>query len=732
MKEFKRIVLIPLCSVLLLNIQAQEEKTIELFLSYQGDAIYGATVNWLNTNDGAISDEIGMVTLDLVELPAKSLISHAGFKADTIDITPSSPHIMYYRMTADKVLEEVEIRKKRKSNYVSSLESIKTEVISSAELNKAACCDLSESFQSNASVDVGDADAVSGSKEITFLGLDGVYVQQLINNIPAVRGLASSFGMNYIPGPWIKQIAVSKGGGSVVNGYESMTGSISLNFKDINDEKLNLDLFGNHLGRVEANVLGQIKVGEKWSTGIGGNFGILKHKFDNNGDSFLDQTLFTRYNLLNKWDKVGEKTMQHIAIQGIYENRENGQMQFYDDEPKGNAYGIGIETKHINGYFKNGFRFEEKPFQSAAIVLNGFYHNEQSFFGNNVYDGEQYSFNGSGIFQTIIKTTEHKISTGGNVLVEHYDETLNDVSYVKKEYVPGVFFEYTYNREPKFTLVAGLRYDQHNLFGAQISPRLHVRYAPVENTTLRMSASRGFRSANLFAENKYLLASSRAIVWNGEPLQDAVWNYGINLTQSFNLKNRDGYFSVDLYRTDFTSKTLVDLDQSTQEIIVQNVSENAFANSIQVELAAEVANGLDLKIAYKFDDARAVYANELSQNPMTTRHKGLFTASYMTPNEQWQFDWITKVHGKHRLVYNELAVDRGEFSPAYVSMNVQVNKYFENGIEIYIGGENISNYTQADPIIGGEDPYQNGFDASQVWGPIVGGILYGGLRYKLK
>ena len=81
-------------------------------------------------------------------------------------------------------------------------------IINKAELFKAACCNLGESFTTNPSVDVNYSDAATGAKQIKLLGLSGTYVQMLTENLPNFRGAAAPFALDYVPGPRYQQFVL--------------------------------------------------------------------------------------------------------------------------------------------------------------------------------------------------------------------------------------------------------------------------------------------------------------------------------------------------------------------------------------------------------------------------------------------------------------------------------------------------------------------------------------------
>jgi outer membrane cobalamin receptor len=728
----KHIIQIVLTIILLGNI-VQAQNQIHIFVSdEENNRLSGANIYWKNAQTGTTSDTRGVALLSFVELPDFIIVSYIGFKNDTILVT--SPNQVHFDviLNSELSLDEFTFTEKQKSYEISVVTPLKTEIINEHELTKGACCDLSESFETNASVDVEYTDAITGAKEINFLGLGGVYALLQTENVATIRGLASSFGLNYIPGSWIDNIKISKGAGSVTEGYESITGSIALDYKDVKSkDKVYIDAFGNHFGRFESNIHGNVKVNDKWSSFLAGNVGLMKTKIDKNKDSFLDFPLTDRYIFLNKWDYQSDRLSQHFLVKGLYENRIGGQTNFVKLTDLGteNSYGLGIKTKRVESFYKAGYRLEGRP-QSISSISSFIWHDEENVFGKNLYSGSQINFNTRFIYKSIVKSTFHNIQTGVSFIYDKYDERYNDLDYFREEFVPGVFAEYTYNNTQNITLVAGIRFDYHNLFGFQYSPRVHAKFDLSPSSILRVSGGRGFRTVNVFGENKALFASSRELMFENRRNFEAAWNYGISFTQKYNLANREGHLSVDFFRTDFEELYMVDIFGGDNMIRISNTKSRAYSNSFLVEAMYELVNNLDIKIAYKLDDVKATFNGVLLQQPTTYRNKGLIAVSYTTPDDKWQLDINTQIHGKHALSDLESSVPF--FSPRFVIMNMKVEHFFNKGFSVYVGGENITYFTQPNPIIGADNPFGELFDASQVWGPIVGGMFYGGVRYRLK
>ena len=157
------------------------------------------------------------------------VISYVGYQQKVITVT--EPKSVTVQLSPSSDLETIVINAERKATQVSLLDSRNIIVLNSKELLKAACCNLSESFETNASIDVNFSDAVTGTKQIKMLGLTNPYILITQENIPSVRGASQAYGLTFTPGTWLESIQITKGSGSVVNGFESIAGQINTELK---------------------------------------------------------------------------------------------------------------------------------------------------------------------------------------------------------------------------------------------------------------------------------------------------------------------------------------------------------------------------------------------------------------------------------------------------------------------------------------------------------------------
>jgi outer membrane receptor for ferrienterochelin and colicin/copper chaperone CopZ len=704
----------------------------------------GASVIWLGTKNGTTTDSTGIFNIREDATSRSLVVSYSGYEPDTLTV-PDFKELKII-LAANNQLGDVIVTAKQRSTYLSATNPIRTQVMTGKELFKAACCNLSESFETNPSVDVSYNDAVTGSKQIQLLGLSGNYTQLTVENLPGPRGLATPLGLNSIAGPWVESIQLTKGIGSVANGYESIAGQINVELKKPeNSEKLYANVYVNDFGKTDLNLNLSGKIGTKWSTALLLHDDFLTaRQLDFNKDGFRDLPTGNQFSLINRWKyDDGKGLLTQFGVKFLNDRRTGGEVG-YDpvfDKNTTRKYGLGINTDRFEAFAKTGYVFPEKKYKSIGLQLAFVDHRQDSYFGLTTYDAKQQSVYGNLIYQSIIGNTAHKFRTGASFQQDQYDENFKSLNFKRTETVPGVFFEYTYTANEKFTLVGGVRADHNNLFGFVASPRLHLRYEPIKGTTIRASAGRGQRTANIFAENTSVFVSSRQVniidavpgkAYGLDP--EVAWNKGISLDQKFKLFHRDGLISIDYFRNDFTSQVIVDME-NPREINFYNLQGKSFSNSLQAELNFELVKKLDLRLAYRHFDVKSTYGNKLLQRPLTSADRAFANLAYSTNG--WKFDYTINYNGKKRIpgtLSNPVEFQRDPSSPAFILMNGQVSKTVgkKRPIDFYLGAENLTNYFQKNVIVAAGQPFSPYFDASLVWGPVTGRMFYAGARFKIK
>ena len=597
-----------------------------------------------------------------------------------------------------------------------------------AELFKAACCNLGESFTTNPSVDVNYSDATTGAKQIKLLGLSGIYVQMLTENLPNFRGAAAPYALDYVPGPWMNSIQVSKGASSVKYGYESITGQIDIEYlKPDADPGMTVNLYGNTLSRMEANADGNIHLDEHLSAEVLLHYQDDWGHHDENDDGFLDQPNVRQWNLQNRWKWRGDHYLFHGGLSMVKEKREGGQ-NHHTAPNSHHPYAIGVETDRYEGYMKHAFILNAEHGTNIALMANASLHKLDATYGHKTYNVDEKTAYAQLMFETNF-TEVHNLSAG--ISFNHDYLTKDD-----KETTPGIYTQYTYNLAGKLVAMAGVRADHSSRYGTFVTPRFHLKYTPADFLTLRLSAGKGYRTVHALAENTYLLSSGRTLLID-DLKQERAWNYGISSAFYIPLWGKTLKLNAEYYHTHFSQQAIIDYDSDPTLLRITNLQGRSYSNTFQVDATYPLIEGLELTAAYRLNDVKTTYNGRLMQKPLTSRYKGLVTLSYKTPLELWQMDVTLQLNGGGRIPHHLETLDNGQWTTdsrtsfhSYQQLNAQITRWFRH-FSIYIGGENLTGFRQKQTIIDAANPWGTTFDPTLVWGPVHGALGYIGIRWNL-
>jgi outer membrane receptor for ferrienterochelin and colicin len=704
----------------------------------------GVTVYFPGTTHATTTAEDGSFEIKKQETdPLKLAFSLVGFNPDTVELTGKDQHIML-KMNSNTQLDEIKAVGYQTGMLNSRTSLFRTETITKTGLTKLACCNLSESFENSATVTVGFTDAVSGAKQIQMLGLSGLYVQMMGENIPTMRGLAQTFGWNYIPGPWLESIQVSKGASSVLNGYESVSGQINLEFKKPHTaEPLFINLFSNTTGRYEANVTSAVSFSDKWSMGLLGHYSAETVEHDYNRDGFMDKPTSQIVNLYNRWDYQSFEDngfRSQTGLKFLYETRHGGQTKHGNEQQSAHLFGSDITNKSFTVENKTG-SYVGAGDNSSIGFINAFTHYEQEAgIGMKIFGGKQNTYYSNLLFSSKIGELQtHKYTVGASFLYDNVKSYFQDRTGLDRaETVPGVFGEYTFSPVEKFTAVLGFRADHNSRYGWLTTPRINLKYDINEYITTRASAGRGFHSPNAIFENIGLMASSRTVdVSNINELGiEKAWNYGGNMQFAIPVSDKNHLsLGFDYFHTNFENQIIADMERGRHSLFFYNLQGRSFADVWQMDLTYSPFTRFDVYAAFRYNNTQITYTDPSGRNfqkekPLMSRYRGLVNLAYATPLRKWVFDFTTQMNGPTRLPNLNGYDEKSEYSPAYPMIYAQVTKNTKR-FDVYLGVENLTNYRQKDPIIEPENPFGENFDSSRIWGPLMGREIYLGVRIRI-
>ena len=695
------------------------------------------------------------------------VVDQHGHAIDTTDI---------YGERADS-LDAAVFTSSAQGNYISRFKDVRTEVISAAGLCKMACCNLAESFENSASVTVGYSDAVTGARQIRLLGLSGVYTQMLDETRPVMRGLSAPFGLSYVPGQWLESIQIAKGSSSVINGVECMTGQINMEHRKPTDEKplfLNAAVMSDT--KMDFNIASSLQMGYKWSTVLLGHVSGNIKPHDMNQDGFLDEPKMLQFNVANRWLYMADNGVQvRFGVRAIQDTRHGGQMLqidgkhvMYDKddytadplspEAKIQPWGSDIMNRSLNGYVKVGVPLNEENTQNIALIADYSYQDMDSYFGATQYLAGQHSAFANLLYQNVINDS-HRFTLGLNGTFDRYDEDFKRVIWMapvaEKTGITdlantGVFGEYTFNSGEKFSAIAGLRGDWFYKQGFKVSPRVTLKYMPVDEIVIRANGGRGLRYSTPLVDNIGVFSTGKAFVgsYNDHILEDA-WTFGGNLTYYIPVgATSNTYVSFDYFRTQFAQQMVVDYG-ATQIDFYALDGRTAFTDNYQLDFSIDPVERFNITATFRYTNARQEYKGSEApvEKPMTSRFKGVLNLQYATNLNKWIFDFTASLNGSCKVygfmnMINEdgsMTTDpkdgvermyKNGRTPVYPMLYAQVTRRFK-GWDVYVGAENLTNYTQKNPIIGADNPQQAIFDASCIWGPLMGIKAHVGFRFTL-
>ncbi|MFR9649040.1 MAG: TonB-dependent receptor [Rikenellaceae bacterium] len=769
MKHIFKVSLVVVC--LMVASIAKADNIKGRVIDSDGAPLIGATVWWSETNIGVTTSQNGEFSIHPVKDYNSLVASFLGYQNDTITIS-GGVNLVDFTLSEGITIDAAVVTATIGGNYIMNESIVKAEMISFAGLCKMACCNLAESFENSASVTVGYSDAISGARQIQMLGLAGTYTQILDENRPILRGVSSPYALSYTPGMWLNSIQVSKGISSVVSGREAITGQINLEMrKPTDDERLFLNLYLNDELRPEANISMATQVGNsgKLSTvvllhGSVDSDNVMNHT-DHNGDGFRDMPLSQQFNVANRWLYQGDNGTQiRWGVRALQDSRLGGDIDYQESMKEvmyeNSIYGSQITNRNANAYLKVGRPVGEAIYDETtqselrsniAMLFDVDYFSEDAYFGLNDYNAEQLSSQLNLMYNGYTSPRSSYI-VGLSANIFNYDEGLNnytpwlssELNYNldRTEAEVGIYGEYTYKIEEKFSAIAGVRYDYNSYYRqGYFTPRGHIRYEPISGTVLRASAGMGYRTSSVITDNIGILATGRSIIF--EDGTDENFNrtekaltWGASITQRFSLINSgDATISFDYFNTQLFNHVVVDQERYAEQVVIYSSTDPSSTSTYQVDFTWRPVEGLDIFATYRHTDSSITLLDANGERysverALVSRFKTLLNVQYATPYRKWVFDFTAQLNGPSRLPSQSGDALSSEYSPSYPMFFAQVSRRIRDW-ELYVGCENIANYTQDIPIISADNPYSTAFNSSVVWGPLMGRKFYIGCRFNL-
>jgi outer membrane receptor for ferrienterochelin and colicins len=723
-----------------------------------GDPVPLARLGWLGAPPTALTDSAGRFVLPRDSAAQhRLLVAPEGFLPDTVEVDTFTDVVITLGIELD--LEEVRVLARQPGIFLSALQPWETEIITQRELRKGACCDLAGCFETQGTVQSVTTNVVTQSKELRILGLSGVYTQVLLDGFPLLQGLPFLYGISAVPGPLIDRIYVSKGANSVVQGPESISGQINVEFREPEEaDPWFAQVFANQFGEVQANAI----AAQRSRNGRWGNVAAVHaytptpRKIDRDGDGFLDLPHIARVHLYDKIKYRDDDSLGlslRVGLRWVGEQRTGGQVAADWPRDTGSSahYLQSVRYHQPEAYSKVAWRFDTR--RRLVLMAAGQHHDQRAWYGTLHYAGTQWQAQVS-VHYDQQWGPGHDFKAGASYRWLRLDERLRfsenllDRSfagnYLRAERTIGMFAENVF-RWDRATVIAAVRLDRfaqdQTLPNRATEPRTQWLFTPRglvkfdlgERTDIRATAGLGWRAANVFPENVGLLASSREVRFEETLRPERALNVGGHFNHRFRFSPDAALeLGLDVFHTRFFNQIFPDYDTDPKLALLRNFEGRSFSNGAQVDIRATWGGAWELKAAYNWLEVYRVVDGQRRELPFNPSHKVLLTGSWHPKKGHWRFDSGLQLFGPQQLPATAgyaFEFRRPDRSRPYVLWNLQVTKVWKR-IECYAGVENLLDFRQLQPIVSWQDPFGPYFDTGFNWGPTRGREFYVGIRTK--
>ena len=612
-----------------------------------------------------------------------------------------------------KSLSEVNIM----GNRTQELRKEGTEVIDKCELGKLACCNLAESLENTNTVDVNYSDGITGGREIQMLALAGSYSAQMNEGVPYHRGILSKIGLELIPGPWIESIGISKGVGSVTNGYDNISGAMNIEFlKPKKSKDWFLNGYISEIAKTDVNLVKGIQLNDNLHTNILAHTSFSRITMDNNQDGFTDMPVFMNLNVMNKWQYLSENGFRFQAtLQATSYESQSGQIDYsHSGVHSSNPYIINQDHKSLQAQFKTGWELNEEKESSFAVIYKLNYATQGGNIDQRKIDNRQMYANISPLYFTNLSGENSRLKLGFQTIYNREEEIVGSLKFAKREFVNGGFGEWT-GKKDNMTVVLGLRGDYHNELGFFASPRATFMFAPTENHSFKLNGGFGFKTPTILTEAFGFLISNRDVLLPSQLEAEKAFNGGFSYRLQYNFLGMTSTLDASYFLTLFQNQLILNLE--TPELLkIEYLKDKSRAQSFQLDHDTKINKNWSLRLSYKNDQTLVVYDGDQKLLPLLKTDKFLANIYWVSTQERWRFSTTFLVNGRARIPNMSL---RGEsYSPYFPIMHAQLNYVPNDRMDFYIGSENIFAYNQMDRIQSFQNAELKSFDAGMIWGPM--------------
>lgn len=610
---------------------------------------------------------------------------------------------------------------------------IRTQVLAGSSLRRIPADDATEAIDFTNGVRETLGCGVCGTNSLQINGLEGVYTLVLLDGVPLLGGLASAYALDGIPLGMIQQVEVIQGPASARFGSQALGGVINIVLAPIRPghgrASATLDTHGRLL--VSANsAFGSDE--SPWQ--IGADVQRFTTRIDDNGDGYTDAPTLERGVLTVRKQHQGNQRRWRTTLRTLAEERFGGALDFREaDRGLETRYGERIDLLRIEGVAGSspldgqGWRF-----QGGAA-----YHRQQSTYGTTNFNAEEWTTNVDAFHSGWSVGERGRFTSGASLLWDRYtDETPADSDM--NVWVPAAFAEYSgtsSEERPRWTWIHGLRIERPSDQGLIVAPRINLKWAPAANLDFRFNAGRGYRRVHLFTEEHAALDGSRSVIQPAGGLDpESSWNALLAADWQTGGTRASTTVSARAFSTVFTDRIYADYDSLPNTILYRNIDGTGWSRGIGLDLQWMHSNGWQVlagatrqrSVIVEGESAPWTDAGRAQARPLEFAPDWTANLSVGHQGAQWGIDLQSQAVGPMKLP--EYPGQSNQSTPygllhltASHTLHLDPTKRsHDRHLTISLGVKNLTNTSQPTPLLGGEDPFGEAFEASRVYGPIEG------------
>ena len=635
------------------------------------------------------------------------------------------------------------------------------------EFTKSGATNINEALDKRPGVAVQVECSICNARFISLNNLPGRYTTLLIDGVPLFSAVSQAYGLDSVGLRGLERIDLMRGAGASGLTPDALAGTVNMvTRRPVKDEAM-IEMAVGQYGhrRLDAQVATAGSAGA-----VTANIHSNRHdSVDGDGNGVSEYTGYSRklggigffvddfggFKLKGRVDAIDEKRnggAMGTDYDGIKQSRSGSPFDFskgahaspYVDgwvnptdgskvNYDGGLTGLSeiIFTQRQSAYVTG----EKKLGQAVLNVAAGYArHDQDSFYEGNVYKAKQ----NQGYLMGSLKAP----LAGGiwTALADWRYEDLRSLAELPDGTPADGLDNYTFRTpglglaanyaffDDQLEIGANLRWENHNVYGPQLAPRLNLLWRHNEHANSRLSAGQGYRAPTSYFEQDHGILETLVIRNATNGVEEAK-----NLMYTFDWEDGPWKFLGNAHYTKLDNLAWLDIGDT--ESVLRSASESVRVKGADLQVGYQVTKALaaSLGLEYAHYDFpvgtlafarpdRRVYASlDWDSGGWDVFVRGTWTG----PQDLKKFYYRDAQH------YNFDGSAKPDKSPAFWTVDARVQYAIDKRWAVFAGADNLFDYQQSDHDGMLWVDAAGAVDVTHIWGPNRGRFVYGGVRFEI-